>query len=269
MRWALPILLAAYAAYEAAEAFFRALNFVHGHLPGAFLGHFVMWTGVGVSLALIAAAFGLLRRRTWAWNLAAGLLGTRITLLAFQILSGLADGSWPRWPTADQIGAVATLLVACGLGIGLLVARFAAGRTRSSALDGLSSTAMARGSLGPATAGYLLVLSGFLAMGVPTGDPEHPSLLSFLSTAVIWSGAVLCFFERRWRLVRGIAVFALVLPLPGLLLSALRGGSWQGALLLGGIELVIAAMAFLTLSRTRGRRPSAVFGGEFKRAQRL
>ena len=30
MRWALPILLAAYAAYEAAEAFFRALNFIQG-----------------------------------------------------------------------------------------------------------------------------------------------------------------------------------------------------------------------------------------------
>jgi hypothetical protein len=244
---ALKILFALYGLYSAIVSVRMAIRF-----PAPSL-----WLWAGVSLCLLPVAWGVIREKKWAWNCAAGLLVFRLFWSCTQTSGMFLVRSLDK----SEMARVALHTFALSLGIFLvvfvlLILARRSYQTAFAAVANGSDVPIKRNSyLSPVSLGILFLLIGLLILVHPVVRWSNPILLRLIGVvfmAALWIGAAMCFLERRWRIIRYLAIFATVTAAVGLL-SCVCFPSYFAlmGLLVSGLQIMLGLAAIFAAAKAR------------------
>jgi hypothetical protein len=211
---ALKILFGLYALYSAIVSVRIAIRF-----PAP-----ILWLWAGVSLCLLPVVWGVVREKKWAWNCAAGLVVFRLVWSCAQTAGMFLARSLDK--SALARAALHTLALGMGMFLVVLVLLILARRSYQTAFaavaNGNDVPTKRNSYVRPVSLGVLFLLIGLLTLMHPIMESNNPILLrlvGFVCMAVLWMGAAMCFFEREWKIIRYLAIFATVVAAVGFLSS--------------------------------------------------
>ncbi len=197
-----------------------------------------------------AFAYGIFLERKWAWNFSVGLtliLFIAKSLITINLLllsdkpeygSALSEVIWVNLEPAAELLILFILLIIGRQGY----------QTRFKVASQHSEPPLKANSyVKPVASGLLLLLVGFCAIAIPTGDLTNPAPIGFFLAFIIWIGAAMCFFERQWKSVCVLAILGTVMPIIGLVSTSFL----LRALFMGGIQFVLGASSIIIIAKSK------------------
>lgn len=252
---ALKVIFAVYAVYCAIVGVYSLIRF-SDVLSWPLSGRALLWFWAVFSLCLLPVAWGLAREKKWAWNAGMGLMLFGLVVGALNMAGVcfvLLQDTVHKNPISPHLRSFA---VGSIKSLALLTLFILARRSYRTAFGAVptgteSGTELKRNSyVRPVALGVLFLMIGGLMLLHPISGKYSPTIervVALVFTGILGAGAPLCFFERRAKVVRRLAIFAIVTAVAGLAVSmtmytyfAIEG------LCVSGVQLVVSIAALVT-----------------------